>query len=165
VAKLDFTLPPGTAAGTWAKAFPDGLNAGTIDGVRLGAKAPGPGQPHQVTAAVEIKGTKGIQRFPLPLEADWTTREETVAWPEIGTLTEVVFIVKRTGEGEPVEGALYLDLRFERLPLLRKLSTFPATRIGGVLLVSLLLALLTALVVVGAGRGRRTRTTAEEDSV
>ena len=58
--KLDYTLPPGTAAGAWAKAFPEGLNADTIDVVRLGVKAPGPGQPHQVAAAVELKGTAGV---------------------------------------------------------------------------------------------------------
>src|SRR5262249_24983765 len=62
VLKLDYTLPPGTAAGAWAKAFPEALNADTIDVVRLGVKAPGPGQPHQVAAAVEIKGTAGVQR-------------------------------------------------------------------------------------------------------
>jgi cyclic beta-1,2-glucan synthetase len=165
VVKLDYTLPPGTAAGAWAKRFPEGLNAGTIDVVRLGVKAPGPGQPHQVAAAVEIKGTAGVQRIPLPLQPDWTYREEAVDWPTIGTVTEVVFLVNRTGGSEPVEGTLYLDLRFERLPLLRKLSTFPAARIGGTLLVGLVMALLAALVALGAGRGRGARTAAEEDSL
>src|SRR5262249_48117035 len=112
VVKLDYALPPGTAAGAWAKGFPEGLNADNIDVVRLDVKAPGPGQPHQVAAAVEIKGTAGVQRIALPLHADWAFREEAVAWPTIGTLTEVVFLVNRAGGSEPAEGTLYLDLRF-----------------------------------------------------
>jgi len=165
VVKLDYTLPPGTAAGAWAKAFPQGLNGDTIDVVRLGVKGPGPGQPHQVVAAVEIKGTKGVQRIPLPLQPDWTSREEPVSWSKIGGVTEVVVLVNRSGGGEPVEGSLYLDLRFERLPLLRKLSTFPAARIGGTLLVALVVALLAALVNLVAGRRPRVRADAEEDFV
>src|SRR5262249_26815413 len=62
-------------------------------------------------------------------------------------------------------GSLYLDLRFERLPLLRKLSTFPAARIGGTLLVALVVALLAALVNLVAGRRPRVRADAEEDFV
>src|SRR5262249_40186158 len=95
----------------------------------------------------------------------WAVREEAVAWPTIGTLTEVVFLVRHTEGSEPVEGTLYLDLRFERLPLLRKLSMFPAARIGGAFLVGLLMALLAALVATGTGRGRRGQTLAEEDYV
>jgi cyclic beta-1,2-glucan synthetase len=165
VLKLDYTLPPATAAGAWARAFPQGLNPETFDVVRVGVKAPGPGQPHQVTAAVEIKGTAGAQRIPLPLQPEWTYREEAVSWPTVGTVTEVVFLVNPTEGSEPAEGTLYLDLRFERLPMLRKLSTFPAARIGGALLTGLIAALLAALVGVAAGRARGARTAAEEYSV
>ena len=42
VLKLDYTLPPGTAAGVWSKAFPERLNAGNVDVVRLGVKAADP---------------------------------------------------------------------------------------------------------------------------
>src|SRR5205814_447912 len=96
---------------------------------------------------------------------DWTFREEVVAWPTIGTLTEVVFLVNRAGGSEPVEGTLYLDLRFQRLPSLQKLSTYPAARIGGTLLIGLVMALLAAVVALAVGPGRGARTTAEEDSV
>ncbi len=159
VVKLDYTLPRGTSAGAWAKAFPETLSADAIDVVRLGAKAPSPGQPHQVAVTVEIKGTKGVQRIPVPLQPDWAFREEAVAWQTVGNLTEVVVLVAPTGSGEPVEGTLLMELRFERLPLLRKLSTFPAARIAGVLLVSLLLAALAAL--AAAARRRREGRTAD----
>jgi cyclic beta-1,2-glucan synthetase len=153
VVRLDYTLPPGTAAGAWAKAFPAGLNADTIDVVHLGVKAPGPGQPHQVVAAVEIKGTAGVQRIPLPPQSEWAFREEAVDWPAVGKVTEVVVLVNRAGGSEPAEGTLYVDLRFQRLPWLQKLSTFPAARMGGALLVGLVLALLAALVARGLSSG------------
>jgi cyclic beta-1,2-glucan synthetase len=164
VVKLDYVLPPGMAAGTWAKGFSKGLNPDSIDVVRLGVKAPGPGQPHQVTSAVEIKGTAGVQRIPLPLEPDWVFRQEPVDWTKIGTLTEVVFVVNRSAGSEPAEGTLYVDLHFHRLPLLQKLSTHPAARIGGSFLISLFLALLAALVALVVGAGRGARTAAAEDS-
>src|SRR5262249_38775635 len=64
----------------------------------------------------------------------------------IGAFKEMVFSITRAGEGSPATGTILIDARFERLPVLRKLSLSPAVRLGGVILVSLLCSLLIALV-------------------
>jgi cyclic beta-1,2-glucan synthetase len=154
VLKLDYTLPRGTAAGVWAKAFPEGLSPDRIDVVDLGVRAAEPDQARHVAVKVEIKGTAGTQSIPVPLQPGWARREAAVDWPRVGSVQEIVVVVERTGDAESVAGTLDLDVRFGRLTLLRQLSTHPAARIGGVLLVSLLGALVTALLGVVIGRLR-----------
>src|SRR3954469_3730062 len=51
--KIDFTLPKGTAAGVWAKAFPTGLDRAHIDIVRLAVKGLDPDQARRVNVALE----------------------------------------------------------------------------------------------------------------
>src|SRR5262249_28748994 len=143
--KLDYTLPPGTAAGVWAKGFPERLNADNIQLVSLGVKTVDPRQLRQIAVKVEIKGTAGVQSIPVPLHLGWARLEQSVDWQKIGTLTEVVAVIDHSGAGEPAGGTLYLDVRFDRLTLLRKLSLFPAARVAGVLLLSVLGAFLVAL--------------------
>ena len=145
VLKLDYTTPPGTAAGVWAKSFPEGLDADTIDVVSLGARAETPDQARAATGAVEIKGSAGVQRIPFALSPDWTYREVPVDWPAVGRVKEVVVSITPEGGPGPATGTVYLDVRFERLPLLRRLSTHPAGRAGGVLLVAGLAAALVGL--------------------
>src|SRR5207249_665664 len=154
VLKFDYALPRGTAAGVWAKAFPDGLNPDRVDVVAIGVKATDPGQIRHVAVAVEIKGTAGVQRIPLSLQPEWTRHEATVDWPAIETITEVVVAVSRTGDDESASGTLTLDVRFDRLSWLRQLSMSPVARIAGVLLVGLLGALLTTFLGTLTGRGR-----------
>ena len=91
--KLDYMIPPGTAAGFYAKAFPAALRADQIDVVRLAVKAEEPDQARQITAAIEIKGTAGLQRIPLEIRSDWIPVEQTIDWPVIGTVREVVLLV------------------------------------------------------------------------
>lgn len=143
VVKLDYTMPPGTAAGIWTKAFRPALNADNADIVRTGARTADPDQLRHITAALEIKGTAGTQRIPLHLHPAWTVAEETVNWRAIGTLTEVVVLLNHKGDGEPTVGTVYFDIGFEQLSVLRKLSMLPGARMGGVLLASLLGAILT----------------------
>ena len=154
VLKLDYAMPPGTAAGAWSKAFPLGLNAATTDIVRLRVKA-APSDPlDQVAPALEIKGTAGVQRIPLTVGRDWTSQKETINWPVIGTLQEVVVSVSPTGGG-PVAGTIYLDVRFGRVPLHERLGESPLARIVGVLALSLLLGGLPRRGGEPAGRERR----------
>ena len=42
VLKLDYTIPPGAAAGIYAKSFPGGLSADRVDVAQLAAKAASP---------------------------------------------------------------------------------------------------------------------------
>ena len=108
----------------------------------VGVKAQGPEPARQITAAIEIKGIAGVQRIPLAIPPEGTPIEETVDWPAIGALREVVLSVSHTGEGGPAAGTILIDGRFERLSPIRKLGMLPWARPAGVLLASLLLAML-----------------------
>ncbi len=145
IVKLDYMIPPGTAAGMYAKAFPLALRAAEIDVVRLAVKAAEPGPARQITAAIEIKGTAGLQRIPLEIQSDWASVEQTIDWPLIGTVKEVVFMVNSISNRAPASGTILIDARFERLPVLRKLSLSTGVRFAGVLLASLMIWLVTAL--------------------
>ncbi len=145
VLTLDYTIPRGAAAGLYAKAFPGGLDADRADLVRLAVKANDADGARQVTVAVEIKGAAGVQRIPLKIYLEWTPSEVLVDWPAVGALREIVVSVNPAGDGAPVEGSIAIDGRFEKLSVLRKLSMSPLARIGGVLLASLVVAVLLAL--------------------
>jgi len=144
VLKLDYSLPPGTAAGVWSKAFPGRLDAGHVDLVRSGVRAD-PAQAALVAVSLEIKGEAGTQRVPLSLGPDWAYSERPVDWHAVGTLKEVVLIVNRVGGGDAdVTGSVDLDVSFDRISEGRKLAMTPVGRIAGVLLAGVLLALLRA---------------------
>ncbi|WP_435011123.1 GH36-type glycosyl hydrolase domain-containing protein [Tundrisphaera lichenicola] len=147
--KLDFTLPRGTAAGVWAKAFPAGLDAKGIDVVEMAAKISPAEAARQVEAVLEIKGAAGTQRIPLVLGPDWARSEHPVEWSKVGEIGEVVVAVSRTGDAEVANGSIALAIRFEPLPWLRKLGESPIARIGGVILASTLAALLAFLLGMG----------------
>jgi cyclic beta-1,2-glucan synthetase len=142
--RLDYTLPPGTAAGAWAKAFPGTPGPDSADVLRVAIHGDTSGP---VTAAVEVKGTAGIQRIPATIGAD--RHEVAIDWPKVGQLTEVVVSVNPTG-AKLATGTLDIDVRFEQLSATRKLSMHPAGRLGGVLLVVGLMAGFVALVRVRA---------------
>src|SRR3954468_19828653 len=52
VLRLDYTLPRGTAAGVWSKAFATGLDPSRVDIARLAIKATSPEQAERVAAAI-----------------------------------------------------------------------------------------------------------------
>lgn len=154
VLKLTYHLPRGTAAGVWAKAFPGGLGPDRADVVYLNVHAADREQARHIAVALEIKGTAGVQRIPLNLLPGPTRAVEKIDWRMVGTLTEVVVLVSPAGDAEPAEGTLTLDVYFDRLSWLGQLGTSLAARLGGVILVSLLAALLAALVRVVFPLGR-----------
>jgi len=165
VLKLDYTLPAGTAAGIYAKSFPGGLSADRIDVVRLAVKAAGPDGRHQIDLAVEIKGSAGVQRIPLEIHPDWVPVEEIVNWPAIGTLNEVVVSVSPTATSGPATGSIAIDIKFKRLPILRKLGMSPWARFGGVFLASLLGWLVTSLMRSAAVRWTRREPAGEAGAI
>jgi cyclic beta-1,2-glucan synthetase len=153
VVRLDYSTPPGSAAGVWAKAFPRDLNAETVDVIRIGIRAETADQARQVTAAVEIKGSTGVQRIPVAVGTDWEYRELFVDWSAVGRLTEVVVSISpRAG---PTDGTVYVDARFERLPPLRRLSTTPTSRLGGVVALAIIGAAIAGLVWLARRRHDR----------
>ena len=145
VLQLDYTIPPGTAAGIYAKSFPGGLSADRVDVAQLAAKAASPEQRDQIVLVVEIKGSAGVQRIPLPIHPDWAPVEEIVNWPAIGTLSEVVVSVSPTAQSGSAKGSIAIDIRFKRLSILRKLGMSSWARFGGVFLASLVGWLLASL--------------------
>ena len=128
VLTLDFNIPKGTSAGTWAKAFPRPVDPATADIVRVAVRTRDPGHLAGLSAALEIKGSAGVQRIPLTLGLDWTPDELFVDWTQVGTLNEVVVSLERSGDGPPIVGSVDLDVRFELLTWGRRLSTSQGAR-------------------------------------
>src|SRR5439155_19774250 len=145
--QLEYTLPRATAAGVWAKRFPEGVNTDTTDVVRVRVWAPDSDQLRYVTGTLEMKGADGgIQRIPLDMHPGSRQTQTIVDWPAIGTLSEVVVAISRTGDTESVTGQLFIDVSFARRSVLEKLGERPLVRIGGNLLAGLLAMLATALI-------------------
>ena len=130
VLKLTYTIPAGTTAGVYAKCFPRRAASGSHRPRASGCqgRAP-PEQGRQVTAAIEIKGSAGLQRIPLELQPDWHPVEQTIDWPAIGAVKEVVVLVNGISDREPATGTLLIDARFEQLSPLRRLSMSLAAQI------------------------------------
>ncbi len=159
VLKLQYNLPPGTAAGVWTKGFPESLSAGGVDVVRLAARLPDPAQLGSIAVALEVKGTAGVQRIALHLQDGWSFHETRVDWPAIGKVNEVVVLVNQVGDRTTAPGtfaSVDVDVRFGRLSWPRWLSTTSAGRIAGVVVLGLLGALCTSLM-------RRLSRTREQD--
>lgn len=142
---LDYTLPPGSAAGLWAKGLPATLTANNADVVRARARLDESGQTGLVAVALEIKGTDGVQRIPLELRPGWNHLETTLDWPAIGQFNEAVVAISRIGDSATAAGTLSVDIEFGRRPLFQKLAAMPLARIAMVLLVGLVAAGLSAV--------------------
>ncbi|MCU0857629.1 MAG: hypothetical protein MUC65_04410 [Pontiellaceae bacterium] len=141
---ITYSIPGQTAAGVWAKEYPSTLSAGSIDIIQLGIYVP-EGQGGDVAFAVEIKGSAGIQRFPVHLSSGWNTVRELIDWNRIGQLNETVLLIQRIGGDDPAVGLLRLDMTFQKLPLWQKLRSTLWGRLGGVAAFSSLLSLLAVI--------------------
>jgi len=142
---IDYSIPDQTAAGVWAKEYPAALAAGFVDVVELGIYIP-EGQLANVALAVEMKGSTGTQRFPVRVGSGWNTTRELVDWQKIGSLSETVLLVQRTGGDNPAAGHIRLDMTFQKLPLWQKLRATLWGRLGGVAAFSLLMSLLVSVI-------------------
>ena len=94
--------------------------------MRVGVKATTPEQGRQITAAIEIKGSAGVQRIALELQPDWHPVEQTIDWPTIGTVKEVVVLVNGISDREPATGHAP-----DRCPVRATLSSPPAQHVVG----------------------------------
>ena len=145
VLKLDYAMPPGTAAGAWAKGFPATFDPDHVDLVRLGGRGDDPSRLRSIEADLEIKGAKGVRRLPIALGEGWNLAEVPLDWAAIGSIHEVVVAIKPAPGATEAEGTIYVDVRFEPLPWSRKLAAMPSARMGGALMVAALLAGLVGL--------------------
>jgi cyclic beta-1,2-glucan synthetase len=144
---LQVRVPPGTAAGLWAKGFPAGLAAGNVDVVRFGARVPD-ALLGTISVALEVKGTAGTQRLPLDLQSGWTYHEAALDWPRVGRVNEVVCLISPIGDRTPPAGrfeSVDVDVHFARLSWVRRLSTTAPGRMSGVVALGVLGAGLTWL--------------------
>jgi len=142
---VDFRLPDGTTAGAWAKDFPTAVTRGRTDVIDIGVEV-SEVPSGAIAAAVEIKGSAGIQRIPVPFHRGWSRVRTLLDWDSIGALNETVLLIARTGGADPAVGRVRFDLGFQSLSLPEKLYATSGGRIGGVLTVSLLLGMLIAVV-------------------
>ena len=152
--KLDFSMDRGSAAGIWTKQFPPGLARGSVDILTVRARTAQPLSP--IRAKLEIKGSAGVQTVPVELSVDWIANRRQVEWGQIGTLSEVVFLVEPAGDAPAVSGTVYLECRFGRLPMLEAVGLSRYGRLGEVVPIALLAALLAGigrLASSGLGRG------------
>ncbi len=115
ILKFEYSAPKGTVIGIWTKNFPTELTATQVNTVKIGVMVADPEQAHQITVAIEIKGTKDIQNIPLRLKPGWNTIQKSINWKLIGNLKEVVFVVSPMGGVESAAGMLYLDFDFVKL--------------------------------------------------
>ncbi|MFA6173318.1 MAG: hypothetical protein WC701_06490 [Kiritimatiellales bacterium] len=142
---INYSIPDQTAAGVWAKEYPAVLAAGSVDVVELGIYIP-EDRLSGVALAVEIKGTTGIQRFPVSLAPGWNATHELIDWKKIGSLSETVLLIQRTGGDNPAVGRIRLDMTFSKLPLWQELRSTLWGRLSGVTVFSLLLSLLVLVI-------------------
>ncbi|MFO0889410.1 MAG: hypothetical protein U0790_09755 [Isosphaeraceae bacterium] len=161
---VDYTLPPRTAAGLYAKSFPGGLTSKDAETVRVAVRLLPPDQAGQISAALEIKGTRGVQRLPVVADDDGPT-EARLDWAAIGSVNEVVLSISRVGDGEPARGTLLVDVRFARLSPLRRLSLEPWARFSGVAIAGVVTALLWGLASSVLRRGTTASSVDREEPI
>ena len=151
--KLDYTLPKGTAAGLWSKAFPPGLDADHLDLIEIAVKRAGSAQPGRVDASIEIKGTAGSRRIPLELGQDWARSAQPIDWRAIGSVNEIVVAIGQVGD-EPASGSITLDARFARQTWASRFLDSPFSKFALVLVIAATLALVEVVVKATIGEGR-----------
>ena len=150
--EFDYTVPSATHVGIWTQEFPEELNARSADALNIGVNVPSTSQLNEISVKAEIKGNRATQTIPLDLASGWNRNRESIHWNLIGNLKEVVFVVSPIGSvnAEPAVGKLYFDLDFGQLTFLEKYVTF--VKIGWVLALGLLLALVSFLAGQLSGR-------------
>ncbi len=162
VLRFDYWASPGTMVGIWTKGYPAAVKADVVNAVKIGVKVSDPEQLQRISARLEFKGTRSMQKIPLNLKLGWNCIKDEISWNKIGELKEVVFVVSplidspvgdnpmwfNPAESGPsdseqrIEGRLYFDLDFYKLPFLQKNLIF--VKFGLVFVVSLLTLLITA---------------------
>ena len=90
--------------------------------MRAGVKTTAPDQRRQIQAAIEIKGSIGLQRIDLGIQPDWRPIDQLIHWQSIGAIKEVVVLVNSNNVHQPVTGTILIDVRFQQLSDLRRLS-------------------------------------------
>jgi cyclic beta-1,2-glucan synthetase len=112
VLKLDYSATPGSFVGIWTKGYPKELNAKNFNGLKVAVKGSAL-QAKQLAMVLEIKGSKDVQRIPLPMQTTWAYLPHLIDWSLVGDLREVVFVLSPVGGAR--KGSVFLDLSFVKL--------------------------------------------------
>jgi len=150
VLKFDYSVPQGSIIGVWTNSYPSDLDADAADALGIRVKAP-KDELGRVVVSIEIKGRKVVQKVPITLKEGWNYAEEAIDWNMIGALKEVVFVVSPIGSDEPTKGTLYLAADFIKLTPLQK--NFIFVKVGFVIVLSVVIALIAAILWLLSGRG------------
>lgn len=118
VLKLDYSLPAGSVTGVWTKGYPVGVGATAVDIARVGARAEDPAKANDVSLALEIKGSKGVQKVPVPVRGSWSSVQARIDWTLVGDFKEAVFVLSPVGSDR--SGVVFLDVQFQKGPSVEK---------------------------------------------
>ncbi len=113
--EFNYSAMPGSVIGVWTKGYPSELSPASVNAVKASVKTSGARQVHRVSAVLELKGSKDVQKIPLRLRPGWSSHSEFIRWDTLGALKEAVFVVTPTGGGRPERGTMLLGLEFEKL--------------------------------------------------
>ncbi|MBK8652257.1 MAG: hypothetical protein IPN23_11210 [Elusimicrobia bacterium] len=97
-----------------------GLTAAAVD-LAGEARAADPSKAADIAVALEIKGGKGVQKIPVPVQGSWTSVQARIDWALVGEFKEAVFVV--TPVGSDRAGTVFLDIQFQKD---RRLKTPPS---------------------------------------
>ncbi len=150
VARLEYTVHTDATVGVFGKEFSISPAADRPNLVEILIAPETSGDFAEIETTLEIKGSVGVQRVPIPLRPGWTTVESLFDARAVGALQELVLTVRRRGGPDPAEGAIRFDARIRPLDPARALSLSAPARAAAVALAALLAALIAA-----AGRGTR----------
>ncbi len=112
ILKFDYSASQGSFVGIWTKGYPKELNPNNFNGLKVAVKG-SPAQAKQINMVLEIKGSKDVQRIPLPVTASWKYSPHLVDWTLVGDLREVVFVLSPIGGAR--KGSVLVDLSFVKL--------------------------------------------------
>lgn len=134
---VDYSLPERTAAGIWAKEFPDDMPDVVCAQLDIPA-GPLPG----IAVSLEIKGPNGTQRIPLALSPGRSRVRERLDRQLVGRIDEVVAVLSHSGGKNTATGQIRIDLSFAKISVWQKIRSTLWGKAAGVVLFSTLLSLV-----------------------
>jgi cyclic beta-1,2-glucan synthetase len=117
--QFDYAIPPKSLAGVWTKGYSSALSPAAVNAVEAMVRFPAGGAARRLSATVELKGTKAVQRIPLELTDGVSKSLHAVDWKTIGKLKEAVLVVSPAG-GKSETGTLLFNLAFVKRAVLPK---------------------------------------------
>ena len=111
VLELDYLIPQGATVSAWVRNFPAELASASVNTVKIGVKTLTAVQASEVSVAMEVRGSQGVQSIPVALKTGWSSIQEKLDWTKIGTLSEVIFKVSSKNTAD-AKGTLSFSLEF-----------------------------------------------------